>query len=156
MPARVSMSQQSDSLRRQSGFTLVEILVVLTIGVIIAAIAVLSIPYALDKARQRSTMTDMRSISRAIESYMLDHEAPPAVDGIVELAALLVPRHAPLLPTDDHWGHRYRYVVRGARGYAIESWGKDGVAGEHISLATKFDFDRDIVLVDSRFAAAPE
>ena len=150
------MSEQPDSLRRQSGFTLVEILVVLTIAVMIAALAVLSVPYALDKARQRSTMNDMRSIASAIESYMLDHEAPPAVDDIGELAALLVPRHATLLPTDDHWGHRYRYSVRGARGYAIESWGKDGVAGEHISLATKFDFDRDIVLVDGQFAAAPE
>ena len=150
------MSEQPDSLRRQSGFTLVEILVVLTIAAMIAALAVLSVPYALDKARQRSTMTDMRSIASAIESYMLDHEAPPAVNDIVELAALLVPRHAPLLPTHDHWGHRYQYSVRGARGYTIESWGKDGVSGEHISLATKFDFDRDIVLVDGQFTAAPE
>ena len=64
------MSSRSD---RQRGFTLIELLVVVAVIAIVAAISVISYFTALDKSKQRATMADMRTVSRALEAYMVDH-----------------------------------------------------------------------------------
>jgi general secretion pathway protein G len=140
------------------GFTLVEVLVVLVVLGIVAALALVALFNALDKAKQRATMADMRSISRAIEAYAVDHGFPPASSAgtVAELVPLLVPYQSSVLPHRDHWGHEILYERDGSGNYTIVSLGKDGADGPDISYDTRFEFDRDIVLANGQFIASPE
>ena len=143
--------------RRESGFTIVELLVVVVIVGIVASIALIALMNALDKARQRATMADMRTISKAIETYMVDNNLPPsAAGGVDELVAALTPYHSTVLPTRDHWRNAYQFSSDSAGNYTIESLGKDGVDGADITLSSRFDFELDIVLANGVFVAAPE
>lgn len=143
--------------RGQAGFTIVELLVVVVIIGIVASIVLVSLMNALDKARQRATMADMRTISKAIETYMVDQNVPPADAGGVEgLVTALTPYHSTVLPTRDHWRHAYQFTSDADGNYTIESYGKDGVDGADISLGSRFNFNLDIVLANGVFVAAPE
>ena len=62
----------------------------------------------------------------------------------------------PAADLQDHWLNAYRYLGEPSGDYTIVSFGKDGLDGPDITLASRFDFDRDIVLVNGAFVAAPE
>lgn len=140
-----------------SGFTLLELLVVVAILGIVAAIGLTALQNALDKSRQRATMSDMRTIAHAVEVYAIDLGHVPAASGsFAALMSDLVPYHTSVLPEHDHWGHTYGYESDGASEYSIISFGKDGTDGADITPATKFEFDRDLVLSNGVFVAAVE
>src|SRR5258708_40031737 len=63
--------------RTRAGFTLIELLIVVAIIGIIAAIAVPNLLNAVDKAKQKRTMADMRTISAAVEAYATDNALYP-------------------------------------------------------------------------------
>lgn len=139
-----------------AGFTLIELLVVVAVLGIVMAISIVSLLTALDKAKQRSTMADMRSVGRAIEAYQVDNGVLPADGGgLVALKPVLTPYQINVLSTEDHWSNPYAYTSDSVR-YTIESYGKDGIDGPNITYPTRHDFDRDIVLSDGVFVAAPE
>ena len=144
--------------RKESGFTLIELLVVLVIIAIVTAIGLVAVMNALDKSKQRATMADMRTVSKGIEVYAVDNGHLPAdSDGIAGLKSSLIPYQSSVIPTRDHWGHDFGYRVDIARGlYTVESFGKDGVDGPDMTLATKLHFNSDIVLANGQFVAAPE
>jgi len=143
---------------RQAGFTLVELLVVILIISIVASIALVALMNALDKARQRGTMADMRTVSKAIEAYFVDFGHPPSdAGGAPGLAPALIPYQTSVLPMQDRWTHVFTYVSDPASGmYSIESWGKDGIDGADITVAARMDFDLDIVLANGIFVSSPE
>src|SRR5258706_6315610 len=65
--------------RKGKGFTLVELLVVLAIIGIILAMGIPSLMNALQRAKQKRSMADIRGIATAIESYAIDYRNyPPA------------------------------------------------------------------------------
>lgn len=140
-----------------AGFTVIELLLVTVILGILFAIALLAVMHSMEKARQRATMSDMRVISTAIETYAAAQSLPPSdAGGIDAVVSALTPYHSVALPTRDHWSHPYAYRSDGTGGYTIESFGKDGLDAGDITLGTRFDFDLDIVLADGVFVAAPE
>jgi general secretion pathway protein G len=148
---------KSESQRRQRGFTLIELLVVLVIIGIVASIGIVAVMNALDKAKQRATMSDMRTLSKAIEVYSVDQGfLPSAAGGVLGLQSVLIPYQSSLVPVKDAWGHLYGYTRGDTGDYTIESYGKDGVAGEDITVATKDDFTQDIVIANGQFVAAPQ
>jgi general secretion pathway protein G len=152
---RVSM--RSRGWRRQRGFTLIELLVVLVILAIVVSIGIVALMNALDKSRQRATMADMRTISKGIEIYSVDHgHLPSDGGGITGLQAVLTPYESSVIPANDAWGHLYSYSRDDLGNYTLASFGKDGVAGAAITVATRDDFERDIVLVNGQFVAAPQ
>ncbi len=143
--------------KSEAGFTLLELLVVTVVVGVLAAISIISMIGALDRAKQRSTMADMRTISRAIEAYNVDTNIlPDDSGGLVALVPEMVPYSTNVLPINDHWGKAYFYSQDNNGNYTLESYGKDGVDGADLTLSTKLDFTRDIVIYNGVFVAGPE
>ena len=144
--------------RQQSGFTLIELLVVVLIIAIVASIGLIALMNALDKARQRGTMADMRTVSKAIEAYSIDHGQPPDdAGGMLALAPVLIPYQTSVVPVKDRWLHQMTYLSDPPTGmYSLTSFGKDGIDGADISYTLRFDFDLDIVLANGLVVSSPE
>lgn len=140
-----------------AGFTLIELMVVVVIISVVSSITLVAFINALDKAKQRATMADMRTLSKGIEAYMVDNGAPPSsAGGVTGLQTTLIPYQTTVVPINDHWRRLYTYESEVGGDYTFESHGKDGVDGANISYATRFDFNLDIVLSNGLFIAAPE
>src|SRR3984893_19583310 len=68
----------SDMKKRQSGFTLIELLIVIAIIGILAASAIPNMLNAVQRGKQKRTMSDMRALATAIEAYAVDNNSYPA------------------------------------------------------------------------------
>jgi general secretion pathway protein G len=113
-------------LRRAGGFTLIEILVVIVILGILAALIVPRVMDRPDQARTVAARSDIAAIMSALKLYRLDNGAYPSADQ--GLAALVrkpergdIPRnwkaggYVEKLPVDP-WGIEYLYLNPGIRG----------------------------------------
>ncbi len=143
-------------MRLSRGFSLLEILIVVTIMSAIATIAIPNLLKAIDRSRQSSTVADMRTIGNALEHYAVDHLSYPTDHGIETLRRDLVPDYVKKLPTRDGWGHPFVFEVdRQGSSYTLRSLGKDGTAQETDLTEVTQDFAADIVLVDGVFVQKP-
>ncbi|MEW5806023.1 MAG: type II secretion system protein GspG [Acidobacteriota bacterium] len=138
------------------GLTLVELLVALVIIMLVSAIAIINIISTIEKARQKATMSDMRTISRALETYNIDNGYYPRNGlNMEELREVLVPYSSSVLPVEDAWRNPFSYSTNVVDSYTLISYGKDGIDGDDISYETRFDFDKDIVMYNGTFMARP-
>jgi general secretion pathway protein G len=143
--------------KHETGFTLIEVLIVVAVIGIVAAIALVALGNALEKGRQKATMADMRTVGRAIELYRVDNGfLPDSSGGLIPLIPVLIPYQTSVVPTSDHWNHTYMYTSDSSGNFSLESYGKDGIDGANITIATRFNFDEDIVLSNGLFVASPE
>ncbi len=124
--------------RTQSGVTLIEMLVVVTIIALFAAIVAPRMLGRADAARRTAARAQIVSFMTALGAYKLDTGTYPNTE--MGLAALRVkPETAaqwsgPYLPQDiplDPWNHPYLYKYPGEHGDEpdIVSLGADGAAG---------------------------
>lgn len=60
-------------MRNEKGFTLIELLIVVAIIGIIAAIAIPSLLNALDRARQTTTVENVKAMGQNVEQYIMDN-----------------------------------------------------------------------------------
>ena len=72
-------------MHRSSGFTLVELLIVVAIIGIITAVAVPSLLSAVDRSRSTGTMANMDKLAEAIQMYEIDHVGYPEVGSLSAL-----------------------------------------------------------------------
>jgi general secretion pathway protein G len=133
----------SKSMRKhpsQSGFTLIEIMVVLVILGLLIAIVAPNIIGRGDEARVTAAGAQMRSIGNALDLYRLDNSHYPSTQQGLEAlvskpSGSPEPRnwnpdgYMPSVPTDP-WGSEYQYVSPGSEGaYDLYSFGSDGQEG---------------------------
>lgn len=120
------------------GFTLIELMVVLVIIGVLAALIVPNVLERADDARTMAARTDVNNLMQALKLYRLDNQRyPTAEQGLAALVAK--PTSGPIpgnwkpyidkLPNDP-WGRPYQYLQPGLRGEVdVLSFGADGQAG---------------------------
>ncbi|MEW6766154.1 MAG: type II secretion system major pseudopilin GspG [Pseudomonadota bacterium] len=123
------------------GFTLIEVMVVVVILSILAAIVVPKIMDRPDEARITKAKQDIRAMEAALNLYKLDNFVYPTTDQGLE-ALVQPPTIAPEPPKwkqggymdrlpQDPWGHSYLYMAPGEQGRSFDlySLGADGQPG---------------------------
>ena len=141
----------------ERGYSTIEMMVTLVLTGVLAAIAISATTVALDRSRQRATMADMRTISRAIEAYVVDNDdIPEHAGGLAALQKQISGYTNTLIPTHDSWGHEYGFFHGTDQSYTLVCYGKDGIDGDDFTRAARFDFTRDLVLFNGIFVRAPE
>ena len=124
--------------RRRSGFTLIEILLVVMIIGILVALFVPNLVGRSDMARRTAAESDLRGIAATLDLYRLDNAHYPSTDqGLEALVSkpngLPAPRnyspggYARKVPTDP-WQNPYVYINAGET-FELYSQGADGKEG---------------------------
>ena len=126
--------------RAQRGFTLLEVMVVVVILGILAALVVPKIISRPDEARVMAAKQDIASLAQALKLYRLDNQRYPTTEqGLQALVSKPAANPVPAnwkaggylerLPKDP-WGNPYQYLSPGLRAEIdIYSFGADGAPG---------------------------
>lgn len=128
---------------RARGFTLIEIMVVIVILGVLAALIVPRVLERPDEARVIAAKSDIATLMQALKLYRLDNQRYPTAEQ--GLNALVVKPEVPPLPPNwkpngyldklpkDPWGHSYQYLNPGLKAeidvFSLGADGKSGGAG---------------------------
>jgi type II secretion system protein G len=142
---------------RRNGFTLIELLITVAIIGIVAAISIPALTSSIQRARQKRTMAELRSIATAISAYATDYPFMPKVGpGNAEiLAPYLVPTFMRNLPGLDGWQRPIYYEASGID-YTIKSLGAYGIDQSSVRLGPTTSFSDNIVMSNGIFTQWPD
>jgi general secretion pathway protein G len=140
VPARPAKNDVYAAVKFSRGFTLIEIMIVITIIGVLAALIVPKIIGRPDEARIIAAKQDIAQISQALKLYRLDNLRYPTTEQGLQ-ALVKKPVIAPLPPSwkgngylerlpNDPWQHPYQYLQPGLHGeFDVMSMGADGAPG---------------------------
>jgi general secretion pathway protein G len=98
------MMQAERTMRRQGGFTLVELMVVMLIISVLAAIAIPAFIASLKSAREAVLKEDLHVMRQAIDSYTMDKQkGPQALDDLVQAGYLKEVPTDPMTHSSTTW-----------------------------------------------------
>lgn len=129
---------------KKFGFTFIELVVVVLIIAIFAAIAVPSFLSISNRAKESATKTEMFSIATAIALYMTENETYPQTESMLGLSNYLN-KFMNSIPESDMWGSPYLYESDGSF-YRLTSNGKDKT----------FNTIDDIIIINGHLAETGE
>jgi prepilin-type N-terminal cleavage/methylation domain-containing protein len=164
---------------RQKGFTLIELLIVIAIIGIIAALLIPNFLDALQKAKQKRTVADVRNTGTAMFSWLTDQVGAAAAGASASdvnlgsyggalsgsaVGSVLVPQYMQEVPNVDGWKTPYEFYLKTAspldpQVMAIRSMGRNKAEEEDTYSVTSFDptdYDQDIVWADGFFVRWPQ
>ena len=131
------MKRQKRRHGKMSGFTLVELMVVISIIAVLAAIVGYNVLGSVDEGNVAAAKAQIKQFDTALVAYKIKFKKfPENLDALVsppEGDPILNAKSIPL----DPWGNPYVYQLEGSRKYVITSYGADGTAGGE-------DVDKDI------------
>jgi len=128
--------KKRDFKKQQSGFTLIEIIVVIVIISVLAAVIAPNILGRVDQAQRTAAKADIQSISKALALYKLDnYRYPTTSEGLNALvsnpgSAKNWNQYLDKKPKDP-WGNDYQYLSPGQKNKDFDVWsnGPDGSSG---------------------------
>jgi type II secretion system protein G len=164
---------------RQKGFTLIELLIVVAIIGIIAALLIPNFLDALQKAKQKRTVADIRNAGTAMFSWLTDQVGAAAAGSSSttvdlgnystrktgeDLRSVLVPQYLQDVPQLDGWKKEFDYYLKTTapldpQVMSIRSQGRNRAASGSSYTVTAFDptdYDQDIVWADGFFVRWPQ
>lgn len=125
--------------RRQRAFTLIELLLVLVILAVLAAIVVPKFTKRSEQARITAARTDIANLEVSLDAFEIDSGRYPTneegIRALVEQPADIKEWHGPYIKRgvpNDPWGNPYVYRCPGQHntsGYDLYSFGPDGQEG---------------------------
>ena len=136
--------------QRSEGYSFVELMLTVALTSVLSASVVPQLLFAWDRARQRSSMADMRSMALANDMYRLDNEeyAPALGD--------LSPYLSDPVKGADFWSTPWAYSSDGVT-YTLSSLGSDGATGPAAPIPWYDEpFEVDIIVQNGSFTQAPE
>lgn len=154
--------------RLQKGLTMIELLIVMGIIAIVAAMATANYFIGLTRAKQKRTVADIRAIALAWEARAVDvHTYAPAGYTFPtqityqEIYGALVPTYTRVMPQYDGWKRPLQFAFEpspsgGPGNYGIRSAGRDGEFQGSVEQGVTNDPDCDIVFADGNFIAYPD
>ena len=130
-------------MKKEGGFTLLELLIVIVIIGILALLIIPNVTSAPKKARDTQRKTDLRAVQKALEEYYTSYNAYPVATGIADtaLGAALATGNPPILkavPTDPKNSSQYVYTYTAAANtsYALTGCLENGQdSGQNTSVA---------------------
>jgi type II secretion system protein G len=154
--------------KRESGFTLIELLIVIAIIGILAAIAIPNLLNAVQRGKQKRSMSDIRTMATAVEAYAVDNNFYPNAQCTGKFTAITTSLNVTtglsvLAPTYianpvrlDGWRNAFLYnTSSNNQEYGFRSTGRDGSTTTFTCITTT-NFNDDIVYSNGGFINYPE
>lgn len=145
------------------GFEFIALLPASALVGVIGAVAIPNLLSAKQKGEQKTTISNMKMISVAIDMYIVDNGTPPQGNTLEEIKAKLEPFYIKSLPTKDGWKNDFAYQFISKSGnhvYFVGSGGRDGIfngfeqSGFYETTQIN-DFDRDIIIKNGEIVYGP-